>query len=128
MEMETRSSSSPTSATSPSGRSARSGSWTDAYKARGRLRREPLLTAGELCSREIWANKTRFAITTFGIFLGVASLVSNIAFMRGIDADMQRHLTVIGGMNLLNVSVRAPTNADEARSFAHSPRLTVRDA
>lgn len=103
--------------------------WSTAASSPASARyRELLLIATQLTARDIWANKLRFSITTFGIFLGVGSLVANLAFMRGIDADIGRNLALIGGVNLVRVTPSAASNDAQRRAFARSPGLTRLDA
>lgn len=81
-----------------------------------------------LCLIEIFSNKTRSLITSFGIFLGAVSLLANIAFIRAIDTDVKEKMTVIGGLNILTVRQKPAENNAEKRKFAKSPGLRQADA
>jgi ABC-type antimicrobial peptide transport system permease subunit len=82
----------------------------------------------QLCFIEIFSNKTRSLITSFGIFLGAVSLLANIAFIRAIDNDIKEKMTVIGGLNILTVKQKPAENSAEKRRFNKSPGLKPSDA
>jgi hypothetical protein len=53
-----------------------------------------------LCLLELWSNKMRTVITSFGIFLGVVSYLVNVAFLRGIEEDIKKIWRRLGGCQL----------------------------
>lgn len=79
-----------------------------------------------LCLLEVFSNKTRSIISSFGIFLGAASLLVNVTFLRGMDANVQYNMDKIGGLSILTVRNREPKNEQEMLAFHRSPGLTMR--
>jgi putative ABC transport system permease protein len=84
-------------------------------------------TSFRLCLIELGSNKARTFITSFGIFLGVASLLSNLAFVRGMDDNMRRQMESIGGLNIITVDGKRPETPEEKLAFQFSPGLTLND-
>ncbi|HEX2957031.1 MAG TPA: FtsX-like permease family protein [Chitinispirillaceae bacterium] len=82
----------------------------------------------QLCFIEIFSNKTRSLITSFGIFLGAVSLLANISFIRAIDNDIKEKMAVIGGLNILTIKQKPAENSAEKRRFNKSPGLKASDA
>jgi putative ABC transport system permease protein len=78
-----------------------------------------------LCIIEIVSNRERTIISTLGIFLGVASLLANIAFVRGMEHDVQENMVRIGGLNIITIREREPVNREEKLAFQRSPGLSV---
>ena len=81
-----------------------------------------------LCFNEILSNRSRTIITTLGIFLGVASLLINLAFVRAMDADVKLNMEKIGGLNLVTLKALEPITREEKMAFQHSPGLTMGEA
>jgi ABC-type lipoprotein release transport system permease subunit len=76
-----------------------------------------------LCIIEITSSISRTVITTLGLFLGVVSLLVNLAFVRGMDDDLRANMEQIGGLNILTVrQVEAETPREQKR-FQRSPGL-----
>lgn len=76
---------------------------------------------------EIFSNKLRTFITSFGIFLGVASLLSILAMIRGMDHDLQQSLETIGGLDFIKINAKTAETPEEKTQFKFSPGLTMRD-
>ncbi len=53
--------------------------------------------------KEIWANKFRSLLTMLGIILGVSSLVSMSALVKGMENGMKEALIAIGGLEKVRV-------------------------
>jgi len=81
-----------------------------------------------LCLYEILSNRSRTIITTLGIFLGVASLLVNLAFVRAMDADVKLNMEKIGGLNLVTLKALEAITPEEKMQFQHSPGLTIAEA
>jgi putative ABC transport system permease protein len=81
-----------------------------------------------LCINEILSNRLRSVITSMGIFLGIASLLVNLAFVRAMDNDVKRNMEQIGGLKLVTVKRVEAVTPQEKLSFARSPGLTMRQA
>jgi putative ABC transport system permease protein len=80
-------------------------------------------TSAKLCFMEILSNKTRSLITSFGILLGVASLLAMLSFVRAMDKDLQENLVKMGGLNILTVENLKAETAEEQQLFRRSPKL-----
>jgi ABC-type antimicrobial peptide transport system permease subunit len=81
----------------------------------------------KLCLLEIVTNRARSFITSLGIFLGVASLLVNLAFVRAMDADVQANLDRIGGLSIITVERVRPETREERMAFQRSPGLTIEE-
>jgi putative ABC transport system permease protein len=81
----------------------------------------------KLCLIEIWSNKLRTVITSFGIFLGVTSYLVNVAFIRGIDLDIKTNLEQIGGLNIITIKKKKASTDDEKIQFNNSNGLKLSD-
>jgi putative ABC transport system permease protein len=82
-----------------------------------------LATNFKLCWIEIGSNKLRSLISTTGIFLGTASLLVNMTFIRGMKSDIEREMQRMGGLSLVTVREVRPEDQQQALSFARSPGL-----
>ncbi|MBN1575012.1 MAG: ABC transporter permease [Chitinispirillaceae bacterium] len=85
---------------------------------------EMLLVNFRLCILEISSAAGRTAITSLGLFLGVASLLTNLAFVRGLDDDLRANMEQIGGLNIVTVRAIDPKTPQERREFQRSPGLS----
>jgi len=92
----------------------------------GRLK-NVLLVNFRLCSIELFSNKLRTGITSMGIFLGIASLLANLSFVRAMDDDLKRSLESIGGLGIITVRAVDPANKNEKIAFQRSGGLTVEE-
>ncbi|MFW5813379.1 MAG: ABC transporter permease [Fibrobacterota bacterium] len=81
-----------------------------------------------ICLNELWTNKARSFITSLGIFLGVASLLVNVSFIRAMDNDIKQNLEQIGGLRIVTISKKDPLTPEETRDFQRSPGLELSDA
>lgn len=81
-----------------------------------------------LCLLELWSNKTRSFITSFGIFLGVASLLVNISFIKAMDKNLKESMQDIGGINILTIRNKKAETETEVLDFRRSSGLTFADA
>jgi len=87
-----------------------------------------LLVNLRICLIEFYANRLRSFITSLGIFLGVASLLVNLAFVRGMDDDLKDNMERIGGLNIISVHSVDPVTDQEKIAFQQSPRLSFAEA
>jgi putative ABC transport system permease protein len=53
--------------------------------------------------KEIWAHKFRSLLTMLGIILGVSSLVSMSALVKGMENGMREGLIAIGGLEKVRI-------------------------
>jgi ABC-type antimicrobial peptide transport system permease subunit len=74
----------------------------------------------------MFSNKVRSIISSFGIFLGAASLLVNVTFLRGMDANVKYNMDKIGGLSILTIRNREAKNEQEMLAFHRSPGLTMR--
>jgi ABC-type antimicrobial peptide transport system permease subunit len=81
-----------------------------------------------LCILEITSAPGRTAITTLGLFLGVASFLVNLAFVRGMDDDLRANMEEIGGLNIVTVRRIDPKTPLEQKDFQRSPGLSFASA
>jgi ABC-type antimicrobial peptide transport system permease subunit len=81
-----------------------------------------------LCLLEISSAPGRTFITTLGLFLGVAALLINLAFVRGMDDDLRANMEQIGGLNILTIRKIDPTTPQERKDFQRSPGLSFASA
>jgi putative ABC transport system permease protein len=81
-----------------------------------------------LCILEISSGAGRTAITTLGLFLGIAALLINLSFVRGMDDDLRAAMERIGGLNIVTVRRLDPTTPQEAKLFQRSPGLSFDEA
>ncbi len=79
----------------------------------------------KLCVLEIFSNLRRTIITSFGIFLGMASLLVLISFMRGMQKMVDDELVRMGGLNIVKVKTIAAQDAEERALFQRSPGLRL---
>ncbi len=82
----------------------------------------------KLCLLEIYTNRSRTFITTLGIFMGIAALLVNLAFVRGMDDDLRANMERIGGLNIITVRKVEPVTAEEKMQFQNSPGLSIEEA
>lgn len=80
-----------------------------------------------LCLIEVFSNPGRTLLTSLGIFLGVAGLLINLSFIRGMDNDLKHNMEMIGGLKLLTVRSIEAENLRERLKFQRSPGLTVEE-
>jgi len=77
-----------------------------------------------LCLLEIASSAGRTFITTFGLFLGVASLLANLAFVRGMDDDLRLRMEEIGGLSIVTLRNVEPKTPKERIAFQRSAGLS----
>ncbi len=82
----------------------------------------------KLCALEIYTNRTRTMITTLGLFLGVAALLANLAFVRGMDDNLRENMERVGGLNILTIKTVEPVTREEKMKFQSSPGLSIDEA
>jgi putative ABC transport system permease protein len=80
-----------------------------------------------LCVTDIWSNRLRTVITSFGIFLGVASYLVNVAFIRGIDNDIKSNLEEIGGLKIITIKNKKSATESEAIIFGNSTGIHLKE-
>lgn len=81
-----------------------------------------------VCLRELSSNRARSIITSLGIFLGVASLLINLAFIRAMDDDLKDNMERIGGLDIITVNTIEAITPKEKLLFKNSGGLTPQDA
>lgn len=81
-----------------------------------------------LCLLEIFTNKTRSFISSLGIFLGTASLLVNMTFLRGMQDDIAQTMDRIGGLTLVTLKNADPQNDEERRVFGRTGGLKLSEA
>ncbi len=77
-----------------------------------------------LSFREVAGNRLRSFITSLGIFLGVASLLVNLSFIRALDDDVRQSMERVGGLDVLVIKTKEPITPEERIRFKHAPELT----
>lgn len=82
----------------------------------------------KLCLLEIVSNKTRSIISSLGIFLGTASLLVNMTFLRGMQGDIAKTMDRIGGLTLVTLKNADPQNDEERRVFGRTGGLKLSEA
>lgn len=81
-----------------------------------------------LCLLEVGSNPTRSAISALGIFLGTASLLVNIAFIRAMQDSVAREMEKMGGVTIITVTGKSAETDEEKLEFRRSPGLRLADA
>ncbi|MBL8026504.1 MAG: ABC transporter permease [Fibrobacteres bacterium] len=84
-----------------------------------------LMLNAKLCAVEISSNKRRTLITSFGIFLGMASLLVLLSFMRGMQKMVSEELVKMGGLSVISVKTIEPQDMEDRIVFQRSPGLTL---
>nr|WP_229421002.1 ABC transporter permease [Telluria antibiotica] len=96
-------------------------------------------SAGQACSwafalmimaaaaQALWRNRTRSALTMFGVFIGVAALIAMIAVGQGADDAVRRQIESIGTDQFVVVP-GAATSGGVRAGFGSASTLTVADA
>jgi len=79
-------------------------------------------------ARDMVANKTRGLITMVGIILGVASVVTVLALMRGGEEQTQAFFEELGGLKELRITNTWSDRVFMSAAERASERLTYRDA
>lgn len=79
----------------------------------------------KLCFIEVFSNKTRSFLTCFGIFLGVASLLGMMSFVRGFQNSTKEQLERMGGLQIMTISSRQSETQAEQLEFSRSPGLRL---
>jgi putative ABC transport system permease protein len=88
-----------------------------------KLRRNTLLAF-----RSLWLHKLRTFLSVFGIIIGVASVISLLAFGKGSMKEALDAIKRQGATNIIARSVKPPDDsATSSRSFVASYGLTYRD-
>lgn len=87
-----------------------------------------LKVALPLTIKEITSNKLRSFITSFGIFLGVASMLAMVSVMRGMNENVSDFSNKSGGSKTIKVNSIKAESLEEEISFSRSPGLTILDA
>jgi ABC-type antimicrobial peptide transport system permease subunit len=76
--------------------------------------------------KEIWAHKFRSLLTMLGIVLGVASLVTMTAIVKGMENGLKESLIAMGGLNKVRIEEEdVPVSQEHLRDQA--PGNTIRD-
>jgi putative ABC transport system permease protein len=80
-----------------------------------------------LCLLELWSNKMRTIITSFGIFLGVVSYLVNVAFLRGIEEDIKNNMEEIGGLSILTIRKKTASTDEEKIALSTSQGIRLNE-
>ena len=78
-----------------------------------------------LCLGEVRSHKTRSFISSFGVFLGVATLLLMFSFLRGIRKDVNEYLDRMGGLSVIKIESRKAETDEEKLEFKRSPGLKL---
>ena len=87
--------------------------------------RASLLMNFRLCFLEVKSHKTRSFISSFGVFLGVATLLLMFSFLRGIRKDVNQYLDRMGGLSVIKVEKQDASTREEKLIFRRSPGLKL---
>lgn len=87
--------------------------------------RSSLLMNWNLCLSEVRSHKTRSFISSFGVFLGVATLLLMFSFLRGIRKDVNEYLDRMGGLSIVKIESRKAETDAEKLEFKRSPGLKL---
>jgi putative ABC transport system permease protein len=82
----------------------------------------------KLCLIETSSNKTRSFLSSFGIFLGVASLLILLSFVRAMNKGVEQSILRMGGIENITIRQIEPQNKLEALEFRRSPGLLLNQA
>ncbi|MFH0921446.1 MAG: ABC transporter permease [Fibrobacterota bacterium] len=83
------------------------------------------LINSRLCLLEVSSNRARSLISAFGIFLGVASVLTLLSFMRAMGTQVSKSMLSMGGLDIMTVKKLSADTRDEAVAFRRSPGLTL---
>lgn len=78
-----------------------------------------------LCLLEIFSNPARSIISVLGIFLGTASLLVNMAFMRAMQDNIAKSLDQMGGATILVIKEKEPEDEEQELEFHRSGGLKM---
>jgi putative ABC transport system permease protein len=78
-----------------------------------------------LCLLEIFTNKTRSFISSLGIFLGTASLLVNMTFLRGMQSDITNTMERAGGLTVVTLRNADPQNDEDRKVFGRTGGLKL---
>ncbi|MFH1761169.1 MAG: ABC transporter permease [bacterium] len=87
-----------------------------------------LLVNSKLCFIEIFSNKMRSVISSFGIFLGVATLLTLLSFIRAMNKQVHDNIVKMGGLDIISIKKLEPDNKEEEVSFRGSSGLRIDQA
>ena len=80
-----------------------------------------------LASQNLWAQKTRTALTALGIIFGVGAVIGMLAIAAGAKQESLRFIEQLGVRNLLIESHPAASSQEQQQRRRSSPGLTDRD-
>ncbi|MFC1585821.1 ABC transporter permease [Fibrobacterota bacterium] len=78
-----------------------------------------------LCLIEMYSNKTRSVISSFGIFLGVATLLVLLSFIRAMNKDVAEKVVTMGGLDIIEIKQLEAETPQEELDFRRSPGLLI---
>ena len=84
-----------------------------------------ILINTRLCLTEMFSNKTRSVISSFGIFLGVSSLLVLLSFIRAMNKDVSEKVVQMGGLDIIDVKQLEAETPKEELDFRRSPGLLM---
>ena len=74
---------------------------------------------------EMFSNKTRSVISSFGIFLGVATLLVLLSFIRAMNKDVADRVVTMGGLDIIEAIQLEAETQEEELAFRRSPGLLM---
>ena len=77
--------------------------------------------------REIGSHWFRSTLTILGVVLGIVSLVTMSAIVKGMENAMKEQMVVYGGADKINIDEDEPPSYQEHKQD-YSPGITVQDA
>jgi putative ABC transport system permease protein len=83
------------------------------------------LINSRLCFIEIFSNKLRSFISSFGIFLGVASLLILLSFVRSLNKEVTEKMREMGGLDIISIKAIDAETREESVMFQRSPGLKL---
>jgi putative ABC transport system permease protein len=87
-----------------------------------------LLVNSKLCFIEILSNKMRSVISSFGIFIGVATLLTLLSFIRAMNKEVKENIVKMGGLDIISIKKLEPDDKEEEIAFRGSPGLRIDQA
>ncbi|MBF0431884.1 MAG: ABC transporter permease [Fibrobacteria bacterium] len=79
----------------------------------------------KLSITEMLSNKTRSVISSFGVFLGVASLLVLLSFIRAMNKEVSQRIVQMGGLDILEIKQLSAETPEEEMEFRRSPGLLM---
>ncbi len=81
-----------------------------------------------LSAVELYSNRRRAIITSFGLILAFVALICNMSFVRGIDHSTREVIEEAGGVNIVTIFSRDKNRRNVRDLYSRSNGLHVEDA